>query len=229
MSDSTKQSKDELHQDLEQLLSNSSTQGSKLTEEEDSIKGDKALDESDLSLSSIHTGSGSEYENSQAKENKTETTAENNSTIASVVDENSIEENSTAEFRSSEESLPSTPIEVSALLSEVQESVQVDAEGIDPSISPLLAGTDDIETLHSNREQAEDNTNPVVTSNDGQEVELNNAAPESVALDTNSIDEGASIGDVVGTVSATDPESDTLSYSLSDDAGGMFTIDASSG
>ncbi|OUR76349.1 hypothetical protein A9Q83_14320, partial [Alphaproteobacteria bacterium 46_93_T64] len=54
-------------------------------------------------------------------------------------------------------------------------------------------------------------------------------AVHSVALDDNNIGEDASVGDVVGTVSATDPESDTLSYSLSDDAGGMFTIDASSG
>jgi len=54
-------------------------------------------------------------------------------------------------------------------------------------------------------------------------------APHSVAMDDQSVSEDASIGDIVGTVSATDPEAGSLSYSLSDDASGMFTIDASSG
>jgi len=56
-----------------------------------------------------------------------------------------------------------------------------------------------------------------------------NEAAHSVALDDNTVDENSAVGTVVGTVSADDPEGDTLSYSLSDDAGGMFTIDPNSG
>ncbi|MCG8493713.1 MAG: cadherin domain-containing protein, partial [Sneathiellales bacterium] len=56
-----------------------------------------------------------------------------------------------------------------------------------------------------------------------------NEAAHSVALDDNSVDENSAVGTAVGTVTADDPEGDTLSYSLSDDAGGLFTIDPNSG
>ena len=47
----------------------------------------------------------------------------------------------------------------------------------------------------------------------------------------NAVDENASVGTVVGvTALATDPDgSDTVSYTLSDDAGGLFAIDANTG
>lgn len=68
-------------------------------------------------------------------------------------------------------------------------------------------------------------TTQTFTINVGDE----NEAPEALALDDNNIIENAALGDVVGTVSATDPENDSLTYSLSDDAGGRFTIDANTG
>ena len=43
------------------------------------------------------------------------------------------------------------------------------------------------------------------------------------------LDENSSDGTVVGQVSATDTENDTLTFSLTDDAGGRFAIDASTG
>ena len=43
------------------------------------------------------------------------------------------------------------------------------------------------------------------------------------------VDENSSDGTVVGQVSATDTENDTLTFSLTDDAGGRFAIDASTG
>ena len=57
-----------------------------------------------------------------------------------------------------------------------------------------------------------------------------NAAPTDLTLDTNSVAENAANGTVVGTASATDPDSgETFSYSLTNDAGGRFAIDSSTG
>ncbi len=56
-----------------------------------------------------------------------------------------------------------------------------------------------------------------------------NEAPEAVTLSNNTVGENASDGTVIGSVSASDPEGASLTYALSDDAGGRFQIDASSG
>jgi predicted extracellular nuclease len=56
-----------------------------------------------------------------------------------------------------------------------------------------------------------------------------NEAPTGVALDHAAIDENAPAGTLVGIVSASDPDGDTLSYSLVDDAGGLFAIDPATG
>ncbi len=57
-----------------------------------------------------------------------------------------------------------------------------------------------------------------------------NEAPTALALDTNSITENAATGTAVGTITGSDPDSgETLTYALTDDAGGRFTIDPDSG
>ena len=56
-----------------------------------------------------------------------------------------------------------------------------------------------------------------------------NQAPESISLDNPLVAEDAEVGDVVGTVSAIDPEGHSLTYSLEDDAGGRFSIDGGTG
>ncbi|MEQ8443788.1 MAG: tandem-95 repeat protein [Alphaproteobacteria bacterium] len=58
-----------------------------------------------------------------------------------------------------------------------------------------------------------------------------NEAPDTIAADmTAGILESAVAGAVVGTISATDPDSgDDITYSLTDDANGLFTIDGASG
>jgi VCBS repeat-containing protein len=57
-----------------------------------------------------------------------------------------------------------------------------------------------------------------------------NEAPSVVALSAEVVQEGAAEGTVIGTVSASDPNSgDTLAYALTDDAGGRFAIDPDTG
>lgn len=57
-----------------------------------------------------------------------------------------------------------------------------------------------------------------------------NETPTDLNLSGNSIAENAATGTVVGTVSATDPDSgDTKTYSLTDTAGGRFAINSSTG
>lgn len=53
--------------------------------------------------------------------------------------------------------------------------------------------------------------------------------PEDIALDNVAVDENLAAGAVVGTVSATDAPSDSLAYSLVDNGGGRFAIDATTG
>lgn len=52
-----------------------------------------------------------------------------------------------------------------------------------------------------------------------------NAAPTDILLSADTVDEDAELGHVVGTLSATDPEDDAVTFSLVDDAGGLFGID----
>jgi hypothetical protein len=60
-------------------------------------------------------------------------------------------------------------------------------------------------------------------------IEHPNEAPFDLVLDDASVDENAPAGSLVGTLSAGDPDADVLSYSLVDDAGGRFAIDAATG
>ncbi len=53
--------------------------------------------------------------------------------------------------------------------------------------------------------------------------------PDDIALDNDSVDENLAAGAVVGTVSATDAPGDVLAYSLIDNSGGRFAIDAATG
>lgn len=51
-----------------------------------------------------------------------------------------------------------------------------------------------------------------------------NEAPENIALSADTISEDATLNTVVGALSATDAESDDLTYALEDDADGLFTL-----
>ncbi|MBB3980193.1 hypothetical protein GGQ64_005445, partial [Rhizobium azooxidifex] len=52
-----------------------------------------------------------------------------------------------------------------------------------------------------------------------------NLAPTAPALSSSKVSENAAIGTVVGTFSATDPEGGVLTYTLTDNAGGLFKLD----
>jgi VCBS repeat-containing protein len=57
-------------------------------------------------------------------------------------------------------------------------------------------------------------------------IEHPNEAPTDLVLDNDSVNENAPGGTTVGNVSASDPDGDTLTYSLVDDAGGRFAVDS---
>lgn len=59
---------------------------------------------------------------------------------------------------------------------------------------------------------------------------VSNLAPTGATLATTAIAEDATAGTIIGTVVGSDPDvGDTLSYTLADDAGGRFVIDAATG
>jgi hypothetical protein len=61
-------------------------------------------------------------------------------------------------------------------------------------------------------------------------IEHENEAPQNLVLDNSSVKENAPAGTLVGTAKAGDPDpEDVLTYSLVDNAGGRFAIDAATG
>lgn len=95
-----------------------------------------------------------------------------------------------------------------------------------------LAGAVDHEAAgsHTLTVLAQDVAGETVTSDLTVTVSDVNEAPVSSGLDATTVGENAAVGDVVGTASVIDPDAgDSLSYSLTDDAGGLFTIDTANG
>ncbi|MBV9931132.1 MAG: cadherin domain-containing protein, partial [Alphaproteobacteria bacterium] len=60
-------------------------------------------------------------------------------------------------------------------------------------------------------------------------IPVPNQAPTNLSLDHQAVDENQPSGTVVGTLSATDKAGDTLTYALTDDAGGRFTVNPQTG
>jgi VCBS repeat-containing protein len=95
----------------------------------------------------------------------------------------------------------------------------------------LLNGGVQFDAVHINAEQLAGNR---ATDHDPSVgrffIEAPNAAPTDLVIDDNAVAENAPAGTVVGTLSANDidPE-DELTYTLIDDANGLFTVDAATG
>ncbi len=60
-------------------------------------------------------------------------------------------------------------------------------------------------------------------------IPVPNSAPTDLVIDDVDIDENSAAGTLVGTLSATDTVGDILTYSLTDDAGGLFVINPTTG
>ncbi|MCV3764774.1 M10 family metallopeptidase C-terminal domain-containing protein [Rhizobium sp. TRM95796] len=56
-----------------------------------------------------------------------------------------------------------------------------------------------------------------------------NEAPEDIALSASGVDEAAAVDTIIGALSATDAEGDTLTYTLADDANGLFKLVTTNG
>lgn len=54
-------------------------------------------------------------------------------------------------------------------------------------------------------------------------------APENIALSASAVDEAAAVGTIIGALSATDAEGDALTYTLDDDANGLFKLVTTNG
>lgn len=87
------------------------------------------------------------------------------------------------------------------------------------------------DAVHINAEQADDANR--ATDHDpilGRFfIEHPNEAPFNLEIDDDEIDENAPAGTLVGTLSADDPDGDTLAYTLVDNAGGRFALDSGTG
>jgi uncharacterized protein len=98
-------------------------------------------------------------------------------------------------------------------------------------VTPGLLANAIFDPVHINSEQADgpnraSDHDPSVAS---FLLPLPNAAPTDLVISNASVAENSAPGTVVGTLSATDRVSDTLTYALTDDAGGRFAVDSATG
>jgi predicted extracellular nuclease len=98
-------------------------------------------------------------------------------------------------------------------------------------VSGGLLGGAQFDAVHLNSEFANTASRP--TDHDSViarlYIEHPNEAPANLALDHAAIDENRAAGTLVGTLAASDPDADSLSFSLVDDAGGRFAVDPATG
>ena len=84
-------------------------------------------------------------------------------------------------------------------------------------------------TTDSFQFDATDGTTPVNNQTFTFTVNAINTAPIIGALSANTVDEGAATGTSIGTVAAIDPDGPSQTFTLLDDAGGRFDINATTG
>jgi predicted extracellular nuclease len=97
-------------------------------------------------------------------------------------------------------------------------------------VSPGLYGNAQFDAVHLNAERLASPTRP--TDHDPIVARFYiplNDAPENLTIDDATVDENAPAGTLVGTISASDPDADVLTYALTDNAGGIFAIDSKTG
>ncbi|WP_169570266.1 cadherin domain-containing protein [Sneathiella limimaris] len=236
MSDTKKPAETSPDQDLADLANNVAKQRNAFAEDEMNTQSSSRLDEADQSLGALHTGNQSqheevvlareagapEHEDSARQENDLEENpdvvaldASNNGPDDAGSIQNDLADLAASELREEDREVEDLALSPSDLLNETRFGFEEDNGGP--------------ENINTRPEQpAEEAVQNQLQADDDPEA-IDNGAPEKVALDSQTISEDAAIGDVVGQVSAIDPEGDTLTFSLSDDAGGMFTIDPDSG
>ncbi len=106
----------------------------------------------------------------------------------------------------------------------------IDAESGRITVAPDAELDFESATTHSITVSAVDARGNVATQDFAIDLGDINEAPTAILLNGNSIAEDAAAGTVVGTALAADPDAaDRLTYTLVDDAEGLFTIDPASG
>ena len=228
MSDAKKPANVSAEQDLQDLTNAAAKQRNAFTDEEGNNNSTVRADEADQSLSAIHTGDRTNYEDSFESQRAGSESLSSEEQQASESSQETVDNANETVFENQSIALDggadSTSPEGADLRPEAQ---SFDNQG--NSEGSLLGAT---QTQFGSREPSDQPLgfyeNEEISGSDNRvrnEDEVD-AAPHSLSLDDGFIPEDAAVGDVVGIVSAEDPEGGKLSYSLADDAGGMFTSDA---
>ena len=226
MSDEQKPVNGSAEQDLHDLTNGVAKQRNAFSEDELRGGASSNADDTDQSLSALHTGDRENYENAEFK-TRTEDFAPEDGKSLNQQEPGSEASNDASQnseqFSGAFSTAEATP-DLRPELSDVQEG----ADG-----RQNLTGLDRSEVLNENDLTFNSNTQPDTQEQSVVEQPLDelavNVAPDEVAMNESTIAEDAEIGEVVGTVSATDIEGDNLTYAFAEDAGGMFTIDEVTG
>ncbi len=233
MSDGGKTTKDNLSQDLEHTASTVVKTESPFSEKELQAKDAQVSSEYDRSLANIHTGSQEGYEAGAAMPDAEAMTAEQAMLVETDVSNEENLAGETVTFDRPDSRLSSDQVISDTGKSDVAHQAGAAFESFSQETEALLGDTDTGSPVEEASEDRTGEVSPVATNSEETlpvtSEMTENTAPQSVELDDNNIDENSAVGTVVGTVSAEDLEGDTLTYALSDDAGGMFTIDPATG
>lgn len=231
MSDVKKPANVSAEQDLQDLTNTTAKQRNAFSDEEGNNNSTVRAEDADQSLSAIHTGDRTNYDETDAFKREGSEASSGEETRATGNPQGIDSHENTTAFESQKGSLESadvgTPSAGADLRPDVQSfDYQGGSEGSSLGATQLQFGQSE---LADQPQGFYENEDLIAPENTMQNEETVDAAPHSLSLDDGFILEDAAIGDVVGTVSAEDPEGSLLSYSLADDAGGMFTIDPETG
>ncbi|WP_025899615.1 cadherin domain-containing protein [Sneathiella glossodoripedis] len=230
MSDAKKPVNQSAEQDLQDLTNSVAKQRNAFGEEKDRNSSSVRPGEADQSLAAIHMGDRDRYEEGDTQSLQGEQSFESDEVVdtgeGGVVDSN----DNSAEFVGSAQSFDDLDGNGIPVASDAAPGARASAENVFDDGS--LLGATNLE--FEQREVFDEPQGLVETEQQNSEggtpiEEFTDAVPVSMSLDDGFILENSDIGEVVGTVSAFDAEGGQLTFSLDDDAGGMFTIDPETG
>ncbi|MBO6826518.1 MAG: cadherin repeat domain-containing protein, partial [Sneathiella sp.] len=235
MSDQKFDDNEKVDLDLENLAyGRPQSQKPPFSEEEQTSQGLNP-EQADRSLSAIHTGSRAEHEAAASSHDNgaKDDEAASLDTASPQSDGDNLDlsnplsgDDLNAAITSSETGAPELDL---AEIREVAEERVTERLLQDTTLSSEQNSDEPIGTEQTASVIQETRVGDVEAEVDEDDTPRQNLAPDEISLDDNLIVENSAVGELVGTVSARDDQGGKLTYTLSDDAGGKFTIDPATG
>ncbi len=231
MSDTKKPANQSAEQDLQDFSNASAKQRNAFADEESTNTSSSRPDEADQSRSAIHMGGRDDHEDEQSSERQTDQTFAADENSKPQEENQGTQSDAPDEFAARNQTYNDDSGFNDANNADAQPGARGSSEGASSDGSLLGATEQNFEQRETDEQPSgfSENEELETSSREVPNEEKTDAAPTSMSLDEGFILENSALGEVVGTVSAQDAEGGNLTFSLADDAGGMFTIDPETG